>query len=162
MKPTVAKEATAQPEDRKMKVTKKGILKLDANDTRVGNFVFTNEEEHIKVQDINTVYWLRISKRMPLGIWLNNIIRTGEAGYDTLKTWVATVWSVLSVAPDDGFIHDLLKASDSALNRHPDWYGIDRSQSEEDDRNAAEEVKGMMEFEEEVKNLSEKKDTGSE
>lgn len=139
-----------------MKVTKKGLLKLDAKDTRVGNFVFTDEPGYIKVQDINTVYCLRISKRMALGIWLENILGMGEKGHDTLKVWVATMWSVLSVAPDDGLIQDLLKASDSALNRHPEWYGIKKDATEEEDAAAAQEVREMAEFEEEIRNLAEK------
>ena len=145
-----------------MKVTKKGLLKLDAKDTRVGNFVFTEEPGHIKVQDINSVYCVRVSKRMALGIWLENILGMGEKGHDTLKTWVATLWSVLSPAPDDGYVQDLLTAADSALNRHPEWYGIKKDATEEEDAEAAQEVKEMAEFEEEVKKLTEKEDSKDE
>ena len=143
-----------------MKVTKSGRLKLGAKDTRVGNFVFTDEMEHIKVQDINSTIMVRIGKRMPLGIWLTNILGMGEKGNDTLHTWVATVWSVLSPAPDNDYIADLLKAADEALNRHPDWYGIKADATDEEDAEAIQEVKEMTEFEEEVRSLAEKEDGG--
>lgn len=110
-----------------MKVTKKGVLKLDANDTRVGNFVFSNEFEHIKVQDINTVFSVRISKRTAPGAWMMNVLGLGEKGHDALKTWATTLWSVLSPAPDNEYVQDILKAADSALNRHPEWYGIKKN-----------------------------------
>lgn len=141
-----------------MKVTKNGVLKLGAKDTRVGNFVFTEEPDHVKVQDINTVFFVRVSKRMAVGIWLTNILGMGEKGHDTLKTWASTLWSVLSPAPDNEYIQDLLKAADSALNRHPEWYGIKKDATEEEDAEAAQEVREMTEFEKEVKNLAEKED----
>ena len=145
-----------------MKVTKSGKLRLDAKDTRVGNFVFTDEVEHVKVQDLGSTTVVRIGKRMPLGIWLTNILGMGEKGNDTLRTWVATVWSVLSPAPDNDYITDLLKAADAALKRHPEWYGIKEDATDEEDAEALNEVKEMTEFEEEVKNLAEKDDGGKE
>lgn len=144
-----------------MKVTKSGKLKLDAKDTRVGNFVFTDELEHVKVQDLGSTFVLRVGKRMPLGIWLANILGMGEKGNDTLHTWVATLFSALSPAPDNDYIVDLLKAADSAIHRHPDWYGIKEDATDAEHDDALNEVKEMKQFEEEVKNLSEK-DGGKE
>lgn len=141
-----------------MKVTKSGKLKLDAKDIRVGNFVFTLEEGHVKVQDINSVYVLRIGRRMPLGVWVENILGMGEKGHDTLHTWVATMWSVLSPAPDNDYITGLLKAADEALHRHPEWYGIKADATDEEDAEALREVKEMTEFEEQVRDLAEKED----
>lgn len=136
-----------------MKVTKNGRVKLDSRDTRVGNFVVTDEPEHIKIQDINSTYHIRISKRMPVGIWLTALLERGESALPTLKTYIAVVWSMLSVAPDDDFVQDIIKATEAALKRHPDWYGIKADATDEEHAEAAREVREMKEFEEEVKKL---------
>jgi len=139
-----------------MKITKKGKLKLDAKDTRVGNFVISNEDTHIKIQDINSVYVIRYSKRMPMGIWLANLLEMGEKGLDSIKVWISVMWSLLSVSPDNDLVMDVLKASEAALKRHPDWYGYKMTDDDKENEDAANEVREMMEFEEEVKNLADK------
>ena len=52
--------------------TKNGKIKLEKGDIRVGNFVLSVEEQHIKVQDLNKYFTLRFHKRMPVGIWLDS------------------------------------------------------------------------------------------
>jgi len=139
-----------------MKIKKDGNVCLDEKDTRVGNFVFTEEEEHVKAQDIGRMFVVRLSKRLPIGIWLSNIIGMASDGLVTLKTWVATIWTVLSVAPDNDYIRDLMNAAEACLNRHKDWYGIKDGATEEDDAKAVEEMKEMSEFEDDVKKALEK------
>lgn len=138
-----------------MKVTKKGI-KLEDGEIRIGNFFIKEEPktEHIKITDLNGVFSFRVWTRIPVGIWLKNML--DMKAEDTLKTYIATMWSVFSVAPDDEYIKDALTMADSALNRHPDWYGIRADATDEEDADALAEVKEMMEFEEEIKNLEEK------
>jgi hypothetical protein len=147
-----------------MKIKKDGNVCLDEKDTRVGNFVFTEEEEHVKAQDIGRMFVVRLSKRLPIGIWLSNIIGMASDGLVTLKTWVATIWTVLSVAPDNDYIRDLMNAAEACLNRHKDWYGIKDDATEEDDAKAVEEMKEMSEFEDDVKKAleKEKEDGGKE
>ncbi len=144
-----------------MKVTKKGNIRLEKGEIRVGNFFFRDEgeNEHIRVVDLNSCFTLRVYKRMPLGIWLDNMLgmaRTDGKAVDTLKTWVAVMWSLLSVAPDDGFVEDAVRMSQAALERHPDWYGVKAEATDEDDAAAVSEVEGMNEFESELKDAMEK------
>lgn len=138
-----------------MKVTKEGNVKLEKGEVRVGNFFFRDEgeNEHIRVTDLNSCFTIRVLKRMPLGIWLDNMMdlsRTDVKGGDTLKTWAAVMWSLLAVVPDDQFVKELIKSTEDALNRHPDWYGYDK---DADDDEAIQDVKEMKEFEEEIRNL---------
>ena len=138
-----------------MKVTKEGNVKLEKGEVRVGNFFFRDEgeNEHIRVTDLNSCFTIRVLKRMPLGIWLDNMMdlsRTDVKGGDTLKTWAAVMWSLLAVVPDDDFVKELIKSTEDALNRHPDWYGYDK---DADDDEAIQDVKEMKEFEEEIRNL---------
>ena len=144
-----------------MKVSKKtGRVRLEENEVRVGNFFVMREADHMKICDLNTVFLHRVSRSMPVGIWLENIWARAnngeEASLNTLKTYIATLWSAFSVAPDDEYISDLLNASRAALERHPDWYGVKADATDEEDVEAVKEVKEMKEFEEDVKKLVEK------
>jgi len=140
-----------------MKVTKNGKVKLESGEVRFGNFFVKDEADngHIRVVDLNSCFSVRISKRMPLGIWMDNILKMGEKGEETIKTWIGAMWSVLSMAPDQEYVEALIKAADANLNRHPDWYGGKAGgATEDDDAEALEEVKGMTEFEKEVVGLN--------
>ena len=139
-----------------MKVTRKNKVKLEDGEIRIGNFFIREEPktEHIKITDLNGVFSFRVWTRIPVGIWLKNMLE--QRADDTLKTYIAVMWSVFSVAPDDEYVAGLLNLANEALNRHPDWYGFDPSATDEDDEKAATEVREMMEFEQEVRNLAEK------
>ena len=140
-----------------MKVTKKGIVKLDRNEVRVGNFFVKREDDHMKIVDLNEVFSFRANRRMAIGIWLENTwvraMRGDEVGINTLKTYIATMWSVFSVAPDDDYIQDALTMAQDALGRHPEWYGIKADATDEEHEQAASDVKGMKEFEQAIKDF---------
>lgn len=134
-----------------MKTTKDGKIKLEKGEVRIGNFFFRDEgeNEHIRVTDLNSCFTIRVLKRMPLGIWLDNMIDLSKVdvnGGNTLKTWAAVMWSLLSVVPDDEFVRVLIKSTEEALNRHPDWYGYDK---DADDDEAIQDMKEMSGLDEE-------------
>ena len=140
-----------------MKVNKKGVAKLEANEVRVGNFFVKRESDQMKICDLNGVFRHSVSRRMPIGIWLEHVwagaSNADEKCLDTLKVYISTMWSFFSVAPDDEFINEALRIAREALERHPDWYGFNPSDGDEQNRLAAEEVKEMAEFENEVKEM---------
>lgn len=121
----------------------------------------------MKIMDLNSIFYHRVDRRMPIGIWIENIWARAnngdESAIETLKVYIATMWSVFSVAPDDQYISDLYLAAEDALKRHPDWYGI-KEGSEEEDAKAVQEVKEMKEFEEDIKKMddAEQPSTASE
>ncbi len=144
-----------------MKTTKEGNVKLENGEIRIGNFFIRDEgeNEHIKVTDLNSCFSLRVLKRMPLGIWLENVMdiaRTDEKGRDTLKTWISVMWSLFAVVPDDEFVTTMVHAADDALHRHPEWYGYKASDDEKENEDAANEVREMKQFEDEVRAMEEK------
>ena len=140
-----------------MKYNKKtGSVKLEPLEIRVGNFFVKLEEHHVKIQDLNGVFSFRVNRRMAIGIWLENMwngARTDENALKSLKTYIATMWSLFSVVPDDEYVSDALGMTESALNRHPEWYGIKKDATPDEDADAADEVKGMKEFEEDIKKI---------
>ena len=141
--------------------SKTGTVKLEPDEIRVGNFFVKRERYHIKIQDLNGVFSFRANRRMAVGIWLENMwdaARTDEGAVNTLKTYIATMWSVYSVVPDNDYVKDALAMAHAALDRHPDWYGIKKDATPEEDADALKEVQEMKQFEEEVKNLPESDD----
>ena len=126
---------------------------MEKGEIRIGNFFVRDEgdNEHIRITDLNSCFTLRVWKRMPIGIWLENMLKSGDGGKDSLKTYIAMMWSVMAVAPDNEFVADMLNGAHSALTRHPDWYGSKEGATPEEDKEAQEEVEGMMALEDEVK-----------
>lgn len=146
-----------------MKISSKtGKVKLEKDEIRVGNFFLKREADHMKLQDLNSVMSHRVSRRIPIGIWLENFwagaMNGNEGAVDTLKTYIATMWSFFSVAPDDQYIKEALDCAHSALERHPDWYGFKAEGTVKEDDEAIKEVKEMTEFEQEVKDFVEKEE----
>lgn len=130
-------------------------VKLEPGERRIGNYFFKKEGEHFKLQDLNSVFSFRAWSRMPIGIWLSNMYKMGSEADSTIKTYVAVMWSLFSVVPDDQFISELLSSTEAALKRHPDWYGYKLDATEEDDAEALNEVREMKEFEGEIAKISE-------
>jgi len=125
--------------------TSKGKVKLERGDVRVGNFVIHTENEHYKIQDINSVFSVRASIITPIGQLIKAALENLKGGDENserfLHDYCAVFYNVLSVAPDYEFLGAIQKASVDCLNRHKDMYGIkDDISKEEDDRILKEEV----------------------
>ena len=117
---------------------KDGKYKLEKNDIRVGNFVLSIEKQHIKVQDLNQCFVLRVHRSMPVGIWLDSLIKRGDDGKDSLRTYIAVMWSAFSVVPDNEYLQALVDSAQAGLARHPEWYG----KKKEDGQEVSDEVGG--------------------
>lgn len=137
-----------------MKVSRKNTVKLERGERRIGNFFFKEENEHIKIQDLNSVFSLRIAKRMPVGIWLDNMLKRGFDAEESLHIWAGALWSLLSPAPDQRFVEDMISISRGALDRHPDWYGEKADATDEEQDDALRGEKELEQFEEDMKNLN--------
>lgn len=99
-----------------------GKLKLDRRDTRVGNFVITDEKGHYKVQDINGLVAHRFRKETLIGRSVA-VMLSGDSG-KFLSTWIGVMSLVFSVVPDAEYLKDLYEASTACLERHrKDLYG---------------------------------------
>lgn len=139
---------------------KTGKVKLEENEIRIGNFFVKKESQHIKLQDLNGVFSFRAHRRMAVGIWLENMwdrAKGGdESGLNTLKTFIATMWSVYSVVPDDEYVKDALDMAHAAFDRHPEWYGMKKDATDAEHDAAAAEVREVAEFEGDVRKMDEK------
>lgn len=138
-----------------MRTLKNNKLRLDKNEKRIGNFVVKSEENHMKVFDINSIFTHRAEKRTPVGQFLEQCydkLGTEESTGRGLGNWLAVIFTAFSVVPDVEWLEAVMDASEACMKRHPEAYGMPKEEATpEQDERAAEEVKGMMEFEEKVK-----------
>lgn len=137
-----------------------GKLKLDANEKRIGNFIIRDENEHVKVSDLNQVFTHRADKRTPIGLFLKQCydkLGTDESTGKGLGNWLAVIFTAFSVVPDPEWLTEVYNASESCMKRHPEAYGYPADATEHEDAAAAQEVKEMMEFEEQVKQMPDEK-----
>ena len=136
---------------------KNGKVKLDACERRVGNFIIRDENEHVKVSDLNQLFTHRASKRTPIGMFLKqcfDALASDESTGKGLGNWLAVIFTAFSVVPDPEWLTDVYSASEACMKRHPEAYGYPAGEpTEEEDAAAVQEVKEMMEFEEQVKQM---------
>lgn len=133
-----------------------GKLKLDADERRIGNFIIRDENEHVKVSDLNQVFTHRADKRTPVGLFLKQCydkLGTDESTGEGLGNWLAVIFTAFSVVPDVEWLEAVMAASEACMKRHPEAYGYPADATEQEDAAAAQEVKEMMEFEEQVKQM---------
>jgi len=134
-----------------MKV-KNGKAKLEAGEVRVGNFFIKEESGHFKMQDISSLFSLRVSKQTFPGAWIANMLKQGEGGLESLHVYVATLLAVLSPAPDDVYVTALAEASNDCLRRHQELYGM-KDVSDEEQEKILEAEREKAEFIEQVRDL---------
>ena len=136
-----------------MKKTNSGEVRLAQNERRIGNYFIKDYEKSISLSDLGGVMMFRVSKSMPIGIWLHNLYeRNDEAAIGSIHAYVATFWSVLSVVPDDQYLQVLLGGAKDCLERHKDWYGI-KDADDSEDAHVIEEERELAEFVEKVKEV---------
>lgn len=116
-----------------MKIVK-GKVKLDKRDYRVGNFVYSDEGDYIKMQDINRTVVHRIEKRIAKGQLLDMMLSAPEEHKKGLECYAVMMYNVLCVVPDPVFYNDMSSAVLACVNRHKNIYGIKEDISDEEDK----------------------------
>lgn len=102
-----------------MKISK-GKVRLQAGETRIGNFVLADKSGMIQVRDIPGSVFFSVSKAFPKGMLLDAMARDGAEG---LKGILAVTWSFLCVVPDMEFLKGVARLCEECAGRHPELYG---------------------------------------
>lgn len=132
-----------------MKTTKDGKLKLSKDERQVGNFVYKNEPEHIKICDINSQMTHRVGKHLNIGRFLEMGLK--EKDDNSLTNYATLLWLFSNILPDVEFVKDINKACTDCVNRHKDFYGIKEDITPEEDKEILKESKEVYEAIEELK-----------
>lgn len=128
---------------------KKGKVKLESGDIRVGNFVFHPEKHHVKMCDVNDTISFRISVFTTNGRMLKMAMDGKKL--DALQNYAIVMYNALGVAFDNTLLEDLNNAAISCMERHKDLYGIEDKPSDEKNEKDLGAVKDDMEVREEIK-----------
>ena len=132
-----------------MKTTKDGKLKLSKDERQIGNFVWKNEPEYIKICDINSAMTHRVSKNLNIGRMLEMALKEKRDNY--LANYAAMVWLFSNIVTDEQFFLDIDKACVDCVNRHKEFYGIKEDISKEEDAEIVQEAKETIEAIEQLK-----------
>ena len=132
-----------------MKVGNDGKLRLHRGERRIGNFVFKNEAEHIKITDINSNLSHRISKTLNVGRMLEIAFKERHEQY--LGNYAAMVWLFSNIVTDEQFFLDIDKACMDCVGRHKEFYGIKEDITSAEDAEILEESKAVYEAVEELR-----------
>lgn len=132
-----------------MKVGKDGKLKLSKDERQIGNFIYKNEPEYIKICDINSQMTHRVAKRLNIGRMLEMALKEKQDNY--LANYAAMTWLYSNIVTDEQFFLDIDKACVACVNRHKEFYGIKEDITPEQDKEILEESKEVYEAIEELK-----------
>ena len=132
-----------------MKTTKDGKLKLSKDERQIGNFIWKNEPEHIKICDINSQMTHRVAKHLNIGRMLEMALKERKDQY--LANYAAMTWLFSNIVTDEQFFLDIDKACVDCVNRHKDFYGIKEDITTEEDAEILQEAKETYEAIEELK-----------
>ena len=136
-----------------MKTTKDGKLKLSKDERQIGNFIYKNEADHIKICDINSQMTHRVAKHLNIGRMLEMALKERKDNW--LENYAAMTWNFSNIVTDEQFFLDIDKACISCVNRHKDFYGIKEDIPVEEDAEILQEVKETIEAIEELKEKDE-------
>ena len=132
-----------------MKVGKDGKLKLAKNERQIRNFVFKNEDEYIKICDINSHVTHRVSKGVHIGYMLEKAFKDRADNY--LHSYASLVYLFSNVVTDEQFFTDINKCCVDCVNRHKSFYGIEEDITAEKDQEIVDEAREVYEAIEELK-----------
>lgn len=130
-----------------MKLNKKGQIRLQRGDYRVGNFIFHEEPEHIKCMDISGLVSWRVSADTSVGMLIKMGIKEKHDGW--LKGYAASIFSQLCVVPDVPFLVKHAELINAQTAAHPEYYGkpLPTDDKAEDDKILQEEKELQEEIE---------------
>ena len=132
-----------------MKTTKDGKLKLSKDERQIGNFIYKNEPEYIKICDINSQMTHRVAKHLNIGRMLEIALKEKKDQY--LANYAAMTWLFSNIVTDEQFFLDIDKACVDCVNRHKDFYGIKEDITPEEDKEILQEAQETYEAIEELK-----------
>lgn len=132
-----------------MKTTKDGKLKLSKDERQIGNFIYKNEPEYIKICDINSQMTHRVAKHLNIGRMLEMALKEKKDQY--LANYAAMTWLYSNIVTDEQFFLDIDKACVACVNRHKEFYGIKEDITPEQDKEILEESKEVYDAIEELK-----------
>lgn len=112
---------------------------MSKDELRVGNFIYLNHPDHIRVQDISSTVVLTLSKRAIVARLVERAMEEGNEAF--LRNYAAMAYYVNGTVPDIEFWKQMNTCIMECLNRHPELYGAIKSTDTSDAEIIQEEKK---------------------
>lgn len=125
------------------------MKKLPKNTRQIGNFLYKDEPEYIKISDINSAMTHRVSKHLNIGRMLEMALKERSDNY--LANYASMTWLYSNIVTDEQFFMDINKACVDCVERHKEFYGIKEDITPEQDKEILQEAKETIEAIEELK-----------
>ena len=122
-----------------MKTNKKGKIRLERGDYRVGNFIFHEENNYIKVIASSGIVSWRVSLDLSVAMLIKDAIDNKRDVF--LHTYASATFSQLCVVPDVNFFEKHAQLVNAQVEAHPEYYGKQKPSDDkaEDDKILEEE-----------------------
>lgn len=143
---------TLQIKSMKMK-SKDGKLILEEGDIQVGNFIFSQDDNFIYLQDINEAAFFKLRKMSSTAAQYIEILLKDEKKNETaLGLEAATAYLYLTTVKDSQCIEKIINSLAECINRHKDLFNIRENISEEENKQI---INDQKDFYSAVEKLSE-------
>lgn len=129
---------------------KNGKVRLDSRDVRTGNFVYTEEEDYVKLQDISRLAVQRVAKSTAKGQMLSMMLSSPDDNAKFLEAYAVVSFNFLGTVCDPQMLEEVNAAAVACLNRHKNIYGIKDDVSPEEDAAILREERELREAVEEI------------
>ena len=104
-----------------MKVNRKGQIRLQRGDYRVGNFIFHAEGDHVKVVASSGIASWRVSLYTAVGTLIAEAIKEHHDPW--LALYASSTFAQLCVVPDKEFFEKHAQLVNAQVDLHPEYYG---------------------------------------
>ena len=135
-----------------MKTTRKGTVKLEKGETRISNFVFKEEPQHVKIQDINSSASWRLHTASSVGYLLKQALKEHNEKY--LQAYASVIFQTLHTVPTPDFLKDEIELTQLHIEKNPQYYGKE-AHTEEPDSQIIKEEQQLQEEIDKLKSLEE-------
>lgn len=141
-----------------MKTRNGKIIKLDANEKRVGNFVLRDDGGYVKIYDIGRKFILSVSKDRVAGDFLKQSFDnlTEDSVGRGISNYIGVAFLFANTVPDTQMLVEVAESCEKCIARHPELYGGSSAVDATDDAHieGVKSVEEMKEFEREIEGVS--------
>ena len=134
--------------------TKNGKLVLGTKDTRLGNFILTDQPEYYKIADINARFSVQIHKTTLTGRVIT-LALDGKLGGNYLQNLCVVLYETALTALDTDAMQAIVTVCHECVNKHPELYG---GATKDTDADALKEAQEVAEFIQNTKTDGDKED----
>lgn len=120
-------------------------IRKDVNDYQVGNFIYHEEADRVKVSDVSGFCAHMVSKFIAKGRQLSLYLESARAGNEdavkALELYAVSVFNLLCTVYDADLMMTVHQASVSCMERHKDIYGMKTAVTDESESEDLESVR---------------------